>query len=481
MATIKKDALYSGKWRLRDGRTFEVDPSDIPWYEHRMREFHEAGLPIPMTWEHQPSVKPGSPEAIAEHAKLCLGHTVDVANNNGVLEIKADVPNDDDRKRLPSIKYVSPYIEYDYTDQTGKTWPGPSITHVAVTPNPVQHLQRPFALSNSRDPMAIWDGGVALAFDKQDQDSDQDPGAEEATEAESSEEGADPDQDGDAGQAVGDQDADNQDDNQDNLPPPDESYEDDGSSPDNSLFGNMDDNQDDNQVDNQTPPPDEDDEGDNEPEPELTGSPSKLNRVQGLLLKHAGLALPGDTDHTNFLDRLETALLTKRAADPDFDPATDGGGDQYGMSSRPMETTPPVVMSQTKKGPVAMSQQQQTRLQMLESKMLETSRRDLTARVDRLLRTRRISTDIHKGLRNELKGVALSFSDSGDLKGGSLLVRIQAYEALPESHLSETRFTGESDVSEVPLSLDGGETTTDTEKERTERRRQISKLAAGVK
>ncbi len=51
---------------------------------------------------------------------------------------------DDDAKRLPAVRFVSPRIEKDVKDGTGKVWPGLSITHLAVTDRPVQTPQQPF-------------------------------------------------------------------------------------------------------------------------------------------------------------------------------------------------------------------------------------------------------------------------------------------------------------------------------------------------
>ena len=54
------------------------------------------------------------------------------------------MPSAEDAARLPSVRFVSPQIEPDFIDGDGREWDGPSIVHVAVTPRPVQHHQKPF-------------------------------------------------------------------------------------------------------------------------------------------------------------------------------------------------------------------------------------------------------------------------------------------------------------------------------------------------
>ena len=150
MATRWKDILYPGLWHLRDGRKFHCSPQDLQHFKKRMLEMIQAGLPVPLSWEHQPRLKPGndsSDEARADRAKYCLGDARDVRADSGFLETLVEVPDENDAKRLNSVRFVSPYIENDFVDSTGRKWDGPSITHIAVTPRPIQHTQRPFAMS----------------------------------------------------------------------------------------------------------------------------------------------------------------------------------------------------------------------------------------------------------------------------------------------------------------------------------------------
>jgi hypothetical protein len=60
------------------------------------------------------------------------------------------VPDEDDARRLPAVRYVSPEIDWAVTDGDGVTWDGPSITHIAATARPVQKHQLPFQFSQER-------------------------------------------------------------------------------------------------------------------------------------------------------------------------------------------------------------------------------------------------------------------------------------------------------------------------------------------
>lgn len=145
MPTFTKDCLYPGKYRLADGRTFEAKKTDPPALATRLNEMRAAGLHIPLCWGHQDDSKPlTEAERKANAAKFNLGFAVDANANQGFLETILDVPLDEDAKRLPSSRFVSPRIENDFIDSTGKKWPGQSIIHFAVTPRPVQHNQQPF-------------------------------------------------------------------------------------------------------------------------------------------------------------------------------------------------------------------------------------------------------------------------------------------------------------------------------------------------
>jgi hypothetical protein len=146
MPIFEKDVLYPGEYRLADGRRVEYTREDVAHLKQRLKDMTAAGLQVPVAWEHQDEAKPKSEaERRGERAKWNLGFALDAEETGeGYLVARIDVPNGDDAVRLPSVRFASPEIAENYTDGSGKVWPGKSITHIAVTPRPVQHHQQPF-------------------------------------------------------------------------------------------------------------------------------------------------------------------------------------------------------------------------------------------------------------------------------------------------------------------------------------------------
>lgn len=146
MPVFEKDVLYPGRYRLADGRTVEYSRDDVAHLKQRLKDMAAAGIQVPVAWEHVDEAKPQTAEQRASNrAKWNLGFTLDAdETTDGFLVAKVDVPGEEDAKRLPSVRFASPEIVENFTDGTGKVWPGKSITHIAVTPRPVQHNQQPF-------------------------------------------------------------------------------------------------------------------------------------------------------------------------------------------------------------------------------------------------------------------------------------------------------------------------------------------------
>lgn len=151
MAVFEKDVLYVGKVQPPDRKEpIEFTPADVQHYSQRLKDMLADGLQIPLAWEHQDQAKPLTQQELderrAELAKLTLGHacSADIDADLGCLKVKSEIPLDEDAKRVRAIRFISPEIVWNYRDGRGKVWPGPSITHLAVTPRPVQHRQQPF-------------------------------------------------------------------------------------------------------------------------------------------------------------------------------------------------------------------------------------------------------------------------------------------------------------------------------------------------
>lgn len=371
MALVPKDLLYPGEWHLRDGRVFRCTTSDVSHFATRLNEMRARGLHVPVTWEHQPDIKPSTRAAWlsrnADMARMTAGFATSARDEGGVLCGDLEIPDEADRKQLPKTRFVSPMIEWDYRDPTGKVWGGPSITHIAITPAPVQHTQQPFGspslTSGAGAPVAMSTlafqspitlslamyrpvalGGTAMADDT------------------------------DAGTMF-----------DDSAPP----------APDDTA----------------TP----------------AASDPLLAEVIGLL-KAKNIVIPDDTTMEDLLPHLKTALMTHAAATGEG--STEPDGDETGNDLEPRPETQ-VMMSQLSNLQSQVGEANRI-ITSLRSAVATTQTEALNQRIDRLARhgvDRRTIGD----LKRSLSAVSLSVTDDGNLERSDLLTRIEAYESLPVS------------------------------------------------
>lgn len=370
MPTVWKDILYPGRWHLRDGRTFECSQSDLSHYTRRMKDMIAAGLPIPLSWEHQASVKPGNPdEARAERTKLTLGHTSAVRDSAGILETRLEVPDAADAKKLPAVRFVSPFIEWDFVDGSGKKWDGPSITHIAVTPRPIQHTQRAFgepaALSLTPGAKAAQTCNRAtrnakpVALSLSDYEGPMDDDEKKKP------------KDGDGDGIV-------------NEDTPDEAPADDAG-------------------------------GLNGPEDKS----AEIAEVVQLLAPHKIVLGEGISSIDDFFQRLKAALHTKGAHD-----GTGVEGDPNNPQTQAMATE--VSMSLEKNW--------QTRAERAESKLIDLEHASLLRRIKSLRESGKIAKPLADKLENQAKSVSLSLDPStGAVNVLPLLSKVEAYEELPKN------------------------------------------------
>lgn len=157
MAVIWKDVLYPGTVAVPNGRggvdrvTFSA--ADVANAGRVGNVKVAGGWAVPGCWGHQPHVMPVrlSAEQLARDVKSTFGHVVGFRNVGGTLQAGLAVPDPEDVRRLAKVRFVSPRLDYDWVDATGKRWPGWTVTHVAATPRPVQHRQRPFDIQLGHD------------------------------------------------------------------------------------------------------------------------------------------------------------------------------------------------------------------------------------------------------------------------------------------------------------------------------------------
>lgn len=141
-----KDVIRVGTYRLPDGRRIEFTRDDLRHLHGRVKAMAAANVLPALSWEHQDEAKPQTAaERRANKARFCLGHVFDARlAGDDELELLLDVPDPDDYRRLASVRFTSPELVDNFIDGNGRAWPGKSITHVAITPTPVQHGQRGF-------------------------------------------------------------------------------------------------------------------------------------------------------------------------------------------------------------------------------------------------------------------------------------------------------------------------------------------------
>lgn len=151
MATFVKDVLYPGSYWVSDGKggkkKVAYSRKDVEHLRQRMEEMLAAGLSIPLAAEHQDKAKPLTKEERQAEwiKKLTMGwaEQAEIAPE-GFLTARVQVPVEEDARRLPAVRFVSPEIVNDFVDGSGRLWEGPSITHLAVTARPVNVNQKPF-------------------------------------------------------------------------------------------------------------------------------------------------------------------------------------------------------------------------------------------------------------------------------------------------------------------------------------------------
>ena len=149
---IWKDICYPGRVVVpgeRGSLTYDFTHGDMAAIERTGNAKVTDGWNIPLTWEHQ-NVEPN---------KLRLSRTSNKDRDfaRGVFgaikrfarkpdgRVKALLSGDDpaDLRQLEKVQFVSPEIQWDWTDTDGHVWSGPTVTHLAATPRPVQRHQHP--------------------------------------------------------------------------------------------------------------------------------------------------------------------------------------------------------------------------------------------------------------------------------------------------------------------------------------------------
>ena len=114
---------------------------------------------IPTCWEHQ-DVAPGRVQLSRNPDRdLALGVFASIRDFSMTPDGRAKAlvtgTDPDDYKQFEKVGYVSPEIAWDWRDSDGHVWNGPSVTHLAATPRPVQRHQNRVGESPDRVPSGL--------------------------------------------------------------------------------------------------------------------------------------------------------------------------------------------------------------------------------------------------------------------------------------------------------------------------------------
>jgi len=189
MATVWKDILWAGKWTYADGRVLRVSPATIRTALANGTRMLSSGLDVPFCWEHQPDTFPrpvemsstiyGSADRRAEWAKNVLARverykTEHVPGRGTVLFAGFDdsTLSRDEIARVRACGKVSCRLDLDFEDArgSGHAYPGLSVSHVAITPKPVEPKQGPFLMGRGASKKTYY-LGAAMADKMDDEDA----------------------------------------------------------------------------------------------------------------------------------------------------------------------------------------------------------------------------------------------------------------------------------------------------------------------
>lgn len=151
---VWKDILIPGKYTLPDGREMEYTPADTRNAFRQGRRMLRDGLAVPVIFEHDFAAVPVplsyagmNPDWPSSFAKNAIGNIERYQLRGNVLWSLSDIPDPDAARQWARCRYASPRIDRDFRASNGKLYSGPVVSHLAVTPKPVQWDQAPVMLS----------------------------------------------------------------------------------------------------------------------------------------------------------------------------------------------------------------------------------------------------------------------------------------------------------------------------------------------
>jgi hypothetical protein len=185
MTSFLKDVLAAGRYfPPKVGKHIEFTGADLRDLAARGNEMLRAGWGVPVYFEHGKGRVPFplSMSKAEQQARGMAGEAKAFRTRGNKLEVVVGI-DDGDAGQVETVGYVSPEIDFDIRTGDGRIWEGPSITHIAVTPTPVntnqnrfRRIDKPIALSRYGSAIRLSLGD--LMNDDDADDLDETPDAE---------------------------------------------------------------------------------------------------------------------------------------------------------------------------------------------------------------------------------------------------------------------------------------------------------------
>lgn len=126
------------------------------------------GWNIPLCWEHQ-DVTPDRLR-LSEDARKARDFALGVFGKGAGFKVAPDGRllarlrgrDHADLEQFKDVEFVSPEFQWNWMDTDGKIWRGPTITHIAATPRPVQRYQESVLDALRQNPMKS--GAIQLSL-----------------------------------------------------------------------------------------------------------------------------------------------------------------------------------------------------------------------------------------------------------------------------------------------------------------------------
>lgn len=190
VAVLWKDVLWLGKWTTPDGNSLTVRPRDLHGVAANGQRMIATGLGVPWCWDHQPDALPVEMSSSVYRdldrragatRNIITPKTVGfrVAEVNGRPTVLAGLDTTglpaEEVDRIRRAGAVSCRIDRGFWDARGNgtKYSGLNISHIAVTPKPLEPNQGPFFMSAVRcSDETFLLGHAAMAKDTDEPDDD---------------------------------------------------------------------------------------------------------------------------------------------------------------------------------------------------------------------------------------------------------------------------------------------------------------------